>query len=119
MSNKILKLIEELEKEMYTEEPDAFETYSEINMDKEFQYNIDKEMYNHKILLDRLYNYLRRFNWCKNLTIDVENGISFSVPRKADLLFAFHQWYGKSKLIKKLKVSQYSDSDGTLKVEIK
>lgn len=117
-----MKTLKQLTEELnilleYTEEPDAFETKSELEMDKAFQQKVDKDMENRELLLNQLYSYLIKRSWCHDLSLE-NNEIRFIVDGDATSLFAFHKWYGNSKVIKNFKVKQFNGEERSIEVYI-
>ena len=100
--NKIVEKVTNLLE--YIEEPDAFETKSEENLDKEFQNNQDKQMKAKEVQLRVLYEYLKARVWCNNCSLE-NNEITFTYAK--DNMPAYLYWKRSSHLVDNFKLREY------------
>lgn len=115
--NKIEKLLE------YIEEPDAFETQSEREMEKALEKKFDKELLQgykkptvKDAILSNLYSFFKKFKFIRDLQL-YENRVQFWMPyKRRDWLW---EWSENSNALKqaKLKAHTYNSSEGYI-VEI-
>lgn len=124
--DKIKRLLEELDRILeYTEEPDAFETQSEREMEKALEKEFDKSMlqgYKPKdakeAILQNLYKHFRGIGFLRDVQL-IGNRLQFYMPDYQRYKDWLNDWEQKSQALKngKLKVFRYNASEGYI-VEI-
>lgn len=102
MIKRLLKLIE------YTEEPDAFETQSEREMEAEMEKENDKLHLGQELLMrtirKRLFDYISGLGFTRDVHM-VGNKVQFYIPQ--DKLYWYSEWKENSKLIKQFGLKPY------------
>lgn len=102
----------------YIEEPDAFETLAETELNKEYERQLNKELLQgykkptvKEAILSNLYEFFKKFKFLRDLNL-YENRVQFWLPYyKDDWLW---EWENSSKALSNadLKVHKYNSSEG-------
>ena len=97
----------------YTEEPDAFETETERQMEQDLENNLDKAILKNekenKAKIYSLYNYLKKMPWAYDLNLK-DDIIKFVVQKERTK--GFEHWKETSNLLNYFKIEKYNTGEG-------